>query len=209
MLRTQLANLLRQIGRSDSLSTIPRHLSTLTLNLSNTTSTNHLRVITANGSTSRYFEPLKNNALALQPQRQFHLLKQFDSHALSKLFPTRDAPSLEVPKRTLIRYGYKGRRKTVKTVLSRFYRLDWGIWIRPRSGRHRKLYRKRADLVRWSRYHVFCSASQSTLFDKMVAKCWRTRKYYVDDPYESYHIRPEYHTTSRRGIRHPEEFRYE
>ena len=35
-----------------------------------------------------------------------------------------------------------GERKSLKAVVARFKRLDWGPWIRPRSGRAKKLWKK-------------------------------------------------------------------
>lgn len=101
------------------------------------------------------------------------------------------------PIRTLIKFSYrKGKRKTVKTVLHRFYRLNWGGWIRTKCGRHKRLWRKSAARKRRLRQHVFCNATQSTLLDKMVGRYWRKPKYYVDDPYEPYHVREEFSKTA-------------
>ncbi|KAL0131999.1 hypothetical protein PUN28_000045 [Cardiocondyla obscurior] len=111
------------------------------------------------------------------------------------------AEPINVPVRTLIKFSKKkGTRKCVKTVLSRFYRLHWGIWIRTRSGRHNKLWTKSASRRKRLRTHVFCNAQQSTLLDKMTCKYWRRRHYYVDDPYEPYHSREEFSITRRNPL---------
>lgn len=89
----------------------------------------------------------------------------------------------------------KGKRKTVKPVIKRFYRLNWGIWIRTKAGRAKHLWRKHAARKRRLRQHVFCNASQSFKLDKMVTNFWRKPKYYVDDPYEPYHTREEFENT--------------
>lgn len=95
--------------------------------------------------------------------------------------------------RTLTKYSWaKGKRKSVKVVLSRFYRLHWGGWIRTICGRHKKLWKKSAARKRRLRQHVFCNATQSTLLDKMVGPYWKKPKYYVNDPYEPYHTRDEF-----------------
>lgn len=95
--------------------------------------------------------------------------------------------------RTLTKYSWgKGKRKSVKAVLRRFYRLHWGGWVRTRCGKHKKLWKKSSARKRRLRQHVLCNATQSTLLDKMVGKYWTKRKYYVDDPYEPYHSREEY-----------------
>lgn len=103
--------------------------------------------------------------------------------------------------RPLIKYSLrKGKRKTVKPILKRFKRLDWGIWIRTKSGRHKKLWKKSSAQKRRLRQHVFVNATQSTLLDKMVTKYWRRPKYYVDDIYEPYHRREEFYITRRKPL---------
>lgn len=95
-------------------------------------------------------------------------------------------------KRSVTKYSWKrGKRKTVKAVLKRFYRLNWGGWIRTKCGRNKRLWRKSGARRRRLRQHVLCNASQSMLLDKMVTMSWRKPKYYVDDPYEPYHTREE------------------
>lgn len=103
--------------------------------------------------------------------------------------------------RTVTKYSWaKGRRKTVKAVLNKFYRLAWGGWIRTRCGRSKKLWKKRAPRRRRLRQHVLCNATQSTLLDKMVGDYWKKRKYYVDDPYEPYHTREEFMYSSKKPV---------
>lgn len=94
----------------------------------------------------------------------------------------------------------KGKRKTVKAALKRFKRLDWGIWIRTRSGRHKRLWKKSPNNKYRKRQHVFTNATQSLLLDKMVTNRWRKPKYYVDDPYRPYHSRENYWVTRRKPI---------
>ncbi|XP_024887563.1 39S ribosomal protein L35, mitochondrial [Temnothorax curvispinosus] len=110
-------------------------------------------------------------------------------------------PVTNVPVRTLIKFSLtSGKRKTVKTVIDRFYRLHWGIWIRTRSGRHNKLWTKTTARKKRLRRHVFCNATQSTLLDKMTSKYWRRRHYYIDDPYEPYHDREEFMITRKNPL---------
>ncbi|KAK9501682.1 hypothetical protein O3M35_012364 [Rhynocoris fuscipes] len=107
--------------------------------------------------------------------------------------------------RDLTKYSLrKGKRKTVHAVLKRFYRLDWGIWIRGKCGRQKKLYKKSFNRKRRLRQHVFCNATQSYLLDKMVTSYWRRPKYYIDDPYEPYHKREEFPTTRKKPLIPPE-----
>ncbi|XP_076678513.1 mitochondrial ribosomal protein L35 [Andrena cerasifolii] len=109
------------------------------------------------------------------------------------------------PVRTVTKFSLKkGKRKSVKTVLKRFYRLNWGIWIRTRAGRDRRLWTKSATRKRRLRQHVFCNATQSTLLDKMVTKYWKRPHYYVDDPYTPYHKREEFPFTRRKPIPLPD-----
>ncbi|CAG2068291.1 unnamed protein product, partial [Timema podura] len=75
-----------------------------------------------------------------------------------------------------------------------------GGWIRTRSGRHKKLWKKKENLRRRLRQHVFCNATQSWLLDKMVTKYWRQPRYYVDDPYEPYHTREEFLVTRKKPL---------
>ncbi|XP_034485301.1 39S ribosomal protein L35, mitochondrial [Drosophila innubila] len=106
-------------------------------------------------------------------------------------------PARSVTKFSLI----KGKRKTVKAVLKRFKRLDWGAWIRTHSGRHKKLFKKSNELKRRLRQHVLTNANQSWLLDKMVTSYWRRPKHYIDDPYAPYHKRDEYFATKSKSFK--------
>ncbi|KAJ9580048.1 hypothetical protein L9F63_004285 [Diploptera punctata] len=107
--------------------------------------------------------------------------------------------SLQVPQiRTLIKLSLrKGKRKSIKAVTKRFFRLAWGGWIRTIQGRKKHLWKKREKRRNRYRQHVFCSSSQSHKLDRMVCKFWKRRKYYVDDPYEPYHSREHYMYTRK------------
>ena len=92
--------------------------------------------------------------------------------------------------RTKVRYSRnKGKPQTVHAVVNRFYRLNWGIWIRTRAGRAKKLWKKSSERKYRLRQHVFCNRTQSKLLDRMVTRYWRRPKCWVDDPYEPYHKR--------------------
>ncbi|KAK4875009.1 hypothetical protein RN001_011431 [Aquatica leii] len=107
--------------------------------------------------------------------------------------------SNEINSRTVTKYSIrKGRRKSVKTVLKRFYRLHWGGWIRTIAGRHRRIWSKSYTRRMRVKQHVFCNATQCTLLDKMVGSYWRKPKYYVDDIYEPYHTREEFQFTYKK-----------
>lgn len=92
--------------------------------------------------------------------------------------------------RTVTKFSLRsGKRKSVKCVPDRFYRLHWGGWIRTRCGRHKKMHKKKANRKRRLRQHVFVNSTQAWLLDKMVTKFWKRPKHYIDDPYEPYHTR--------------------
>lgn len=103
--------------------------------------------------------------------------------------------------RTVTKFSLKtGKRKTVHAVVDRFYRLNWGIWIRTKAGRHRHLWKKSAARKKRLREHVFCNATQSYMLDKMVTKFWRRPRFYVDDPYNPYQKREEFILTRKQPL---------
>ncbi|KAL6262644.1 hypothetical protein P5V15_005438 [Pogonomyrmex californicus] len=123
------------------------------------------------------------------------------NHATTENRLALPAEPINVPVRTAIKFSMKkGKQKSVKTVLTRFYRLNWGIWIRTKAGRHNKLWTKSSARKKRLREHVFCNATQSTLLDRMVTKYWKRRRFYVDDPYEPYHSREEFMITRRKPL---------
>ncbi|XP_032685601.1 39S ribosomal protein L35, mitochondrial [Odontomachus brunneus] len=122
------------------------------------------------------------------------------NHMTKNYLPVPIEP-INIPVRTLIKFSMRnGKRRTVKAVIKRFYRLDWGIWIRTKAGRSKRLWRKSSARKKRLREHVFCNATQSTLLDKMVAPFWHRRHFYVDDPYNPYHEREEFYITRRKPL---------
>ncbi|XP_059050517.1 large ribosomal subunit protein bL35m [Achroia grisella] len=106
-----------------------------------------------------------------------------------------------IPTRSVTKFSLKkGKRKTVKAVIHRFFRLHWGGWIRTKAGRKKRLWKKSSAQKRRLRQHVLCNATQNTLLDKMVTKFWKRPKYYVDDPYTPYHSREEYAFTRKKPL---------
>jgi len=89
----------------------------------------------------------------------------------------------------------KGRRKTCNAVKTRFYRLDWGAWISAKPGRARHLWKCSASQKNRLRHHMFRKGRESKVLDKMVTKYWIKKKWFVDDPYESYHTRDNFRVT--------------
>lgn len=138
--------------------------------------------------TSQSIRPFSGIQLQLQNEK-YQLIQP-------KLLQIAPLPSLTT-ERSLTKFSLnRGKRKTVKAVLKRFKRLDWGGWIRTRTGRHKKLFKKSQPLKKRLREHVFVNSTQSWLLDSMVCKFWRRPKYYIDDPYTPYHTK-DYFTTSR------------
>lgn len=91
--------------------------------------------------------------------------------------------------RTKIRYSKLNKDKTVRPVVRRFYRLDWGAWIRTRCGRGKKRFQKSAERKRRLDQHVFCNKQQNKLLDQLVTPYWRRKMFFVDDPYAPYQKR--------------------
>uniref|UniRef100_A0A8D8I9J2 50S ribosomal protein L35 n=1 Tax=Culex pipiens TaxID=7175 RepID=A0A8D8I9J2_CULPI len=107
------------------------------------------------------------------------------------------------PSRTVIKFSMvKGKRKSVKPVIKRFKRLDWGGWIRTMSGRHKHMWKKSAARKRRLRQHVMVNSQQAHLLDKMVTKYWKRPKHYINDPYEPYHTREELRETRRKPVQY-------
>lgn len=126
-------------------------------------------------------------------QNNYHLLTQ----SAKPILPlTQETGVFTNQVRTVTKFSLrKGKRKTVKAVVERFYRLDWGIWIRPKSGRHHKLWKKGKLRRKRLRQHVFTNAWHTRTLERMTTKYWHKKKYFVDDPYESYHKRDNFAIT--------------
>ena len=77
---------------------------------------------------------------------------------------------------------------------------DRGGWIRTIYGKNKDLWKKDCDKLYSYRKHVFCRAKQNTLLDKMVTDDYKRPHYYVDDPYEPYHKRPEFLWTRTKPL---------
>lgn len=84
---------------------------------------------------------------------------------------------------------YTGLRKSDPEVLKRFYRLDWGGWIKRIAGSQKRVWKMQRRVRRKKDYHVFVSGTYAKKFDKMVTAEYREPKYYVDDMYAPYHRR--------------------
>ncbi|OWF49282.1 39S ribosomal protein L35, mitochondrial-like [Mizuhopecten yessoensis] len=83
----------------------------------------------------------------------------------------------------------KGKQKTVPAVVARFKRMEWGGWIRTKSGKNKRMWAKSLQRRYRLQQHVMCNGQQSKLLDKMVTGYWRRHRHYPDDPYAPYHKR--------------------
>ena len=87
-------------------------------------------------------------------------------------------------------YGfYDNERHTDPRGFDRFYRLNWGGWIRARGGRGSRHWQRTGPDEWWVKQHILCSETQSKMLEKMFAKKYRKKTYFVDDPYEIYENR--------------------
>ena len=79
-----------------------------------------------------------------------------------------------------------GQRKGLKAVVSRFKRLDWGPWIRPRSGRAKKLWKKSMLQLNNNEKHVMCRLWHNRRFDRAVTSEIKEIRHIPNDPYKVY-----------------------
>lgn len=87
-------------------------------------------------------------------------------------------------------YGYyTGRRHNDVRALDRFYRLNWGGWIRARGGRGTKSWQKQSHQMWWTKQHILCNRHQSEQLEQMFEQKYRKKTFFVDDPYEIYEER--------------------
>lgn len=84
---------------------------------------------------------------------------------------------------------YDDKRHTDPRAFDRFYRLNWGGWIRARGGRGSASWRKDGSRRWWDKQHILCSKWQSEVLEKMFEQKYRKKKFFVDDPYEIYEER--------------------
>ena len=93
-------------------------------------------------------------------------------------------------KRNVIYFTHsKGKFRSNKAVIHRFYRLNWGCWIRPRAGRHKHLWRKPYYIRWWAKQHVLCTDEQNKMLEQMVGARFKNPDYFVDDLYAPYQKR--------------------
>lgn len=90
---------------------------------------------------------------------------------------------------TVYKGFYDDERHTDPRGLDRFYRLNWGGWIRARGGRGSRHWRRNGANEWWVKQHVLCNQTQSEMLERMFEKKYRKKTYFVDDPYEIYEER--------------------
>uniref|UniRef100_A0A0N4U6E2 39S ribosomal protein L35, mitochondrial n=1 Tax=Dracunculus medinensis TaxID=318479 RepID=A0A0N4U6E2_DRAME len=83
----------------------------------------------------------------------------------------------------------EGRKRPAQDVLDRFKRLNSGMWIRCVAGRNKLRYAKNETFQTTSLYYETCTKEQCFMLDRMMTPFWLRPKYYVNDPYEPYHVR--------------------
>lgn len=80
-----------------------------------------------------------------------------------------------------------GRRKSLSSVVMRFKRLDWGVWIKPRQSRHKKKWKKSREQLIRAQKHNFCNKMyHKTRFDRAVTSDIKAIRHIPDDPYKTY-----------------------
>uniref|UniRef100_A0A915L073 Large ribosomal subunit protein bL35m n=1 Tax=Romanomermis culicivorax TaxID=13658 RepID=A0A915L073_ROMCU len=82
-----------------------------------------------------------------------------------------------------------GRKIPCKDVLDRFKRLNCGLWIRGKPGRYKKRYMKDEPFLTESLKHETTKLNECQMMDKVMNRFWVRPKYYIEDPYEAYHVR--------------------
>lgn len=96
----------------------------------------------------------------------------------------------ELMKKIPIYYNFdQGKRESDPDAVRRFYRLHWGGWIRPKSGRRKKLWYKTGEEHWWMRQHIFCSDDQALAMERMITPEYKKERHFVDDIYAPYHKR--------------------
>lgn len=113
-------------------------------------------------------------------------------HKLQQISPL----ILQQQSRSLTKFSMSGgKRRTIRAVPARFYRLEWGAWVRRMAGCTKQLWRKSNRKRMRLERHVLVGSTKSFMLDKMVGMYYRTPKYWVDDPYAPYHKREEFALT--------------
>jgi len=79
-----------------------------------------------------------------------------------------------------------GERKSLGAVVMRFKRLEWGAWIRPRAGRHKKAWKRTQESIINMEKHVFCRVYHKRRFDRAVTEDYKLARYIPGDPYKVY-----------------------
>jgi len=94
-----------------------------------------------------------------------------------------------------------GKRKSLKAVELRFKRLDWGMWIRPRSARDKKHWKKSRRMLIGLETHVFTVPYHQRRFDRAVLSDLKEIRHIPNDPYKVYNDMSwqNYHSLKRKN----------
>lgn len=84
---------------------------------------------------------------------------------------------------------YDDKRHGDPRAFDRFYRLNWGGWIRAQGGRGSGQWKKDGPKKWWTTQHVLCSERQTKQLEQMFEQKYRKKTFFVDDPYEIYETR--------------------
>lgn len=84
---------------------------------------------------------------------------------------------------------YDDKRHDLPMATERFYRLNWGGWIRARGGRGARSWQKDGPRMWWTKQHILCNRTQCEQLEKMFTQKYRKKTFFVDDPYEPYETR--------------------
>lgn len=121
-----------------------------------------------------------------------HCLIDCDEHPKCSFFRSAflEAPSFHVPSRGFMHATrFHGLKATDSEVPKRFFRLDWGGWIKRLQGAHKRVWKMSRRRRLQKELHFFVEKTNSKKFDRMVTREYRTPKFFVDDIYEPYQKR--------------------
>ncbi|OAF70485.1 putative 39S ribosomal protein L35, mitochondrial [Intoshia linei] len=80
-----------------------------------------------------------------------------------------------------------GKPITNFEVVSRYFRLNNGLWIHAKPKRRSRVWKK-TEFSNISRHeHVFTSEEKCIMLDKLVDKEWKERRHFINDEYSEYH----------------------
>jgi hypothetical protein len=79
-----------------------------------------------------------------------------------------------------------GERRGMTNAFWRFKRLDWGMYIRSKGGKTKKMWKKSPFALFSREQHVFCAESHVRRFERMFHPEWKAKRHLPEDIYEKY-----------------------